>query len=168
MVQRIRDITDIEWHRSNQPLHEKDLILQKNFPFKLPSKFIELLKLSNGGSIDYDFSYYDIYFKEIIETAIGGIYGINSSDSEDIVKEYLHPPEFFPQNLVAFAEDGGGNFVCFDYRTAPETNNPPIVHWNHEADEGQDASYVANNFDEFIGILSEPEPYPGDEEQGNE
>jgi hypothetical protein len=76
--------------------------------------------------------------------------------SEETVEQYLFdPPEFFPENLVSFAGDGGGNLICFDYRATKE--NPPIVFWCHDDSEGEDVHFVANSFEEFINMLHESE-----------
>ncbi len=47
-------------------IRRKNLILLKDFPFKLPKIFIDLLKISDGGRVDYVFDYYDEYFQELL------------------------------------------------------------------------------------------------------
>jgi SMI1 / KNR4 family (SUKH-1) len=74
----------------------------------------------------------------------------------NLLDVFLSQPEFFPQNLIAFADTGGGDFICFDYRQDQLSNNPPVVLWQHEADEGEVVSFVAHNFEEFLSILKEP------------
>ena len=52
--------------------------------------------------------------------------------------------------IVPFGEDGGGNYVCFDYR---RSDTPSIVFWFHEL-EGEDGLYpVAPSFEEFLNDL---------------
>ena len=171
MVQMI-DISRLQWFRKKDSLTlEETTSLNNGVPFIIPEAFLNVLKFSNGGELDSIFEYYDISTKCMIQNALGFVYGVNRSEYNfgyDIINQHNNPPEFFPKNLVAFGETGNGDMICFDYRINPKTDNPPIVYWNHEADEGQNVSFIANNFDEFIGILREPEPYPGDEEQGNE
>ncbi len=185
-----KNLKDIKWHRVNPPLQEGDLMLLKDFPFTLPSKFIELLKISDGGFVDYSFDYFDLYFKEVLEGSIGEIYGIGTKSTKmknrnydrheayhnfnykeeefftsyhDIIHLYRNPPEFFPENLVAFGENGGGDLMCFDYRSNPYINNPPIVYWIMGREIGKDISFLANNFTKFLAMLKEPEPYLGSE-----
>ncbi len=57
---------------------------------------------------------------------------------------------------MPFTEDGGGNHVCFDYRS--DRNNPPIVFWHHER-RGLDneVSFVAKTFSDFVELLHEPD-----------
>lgn len=187
MVQEISNIKDIVWYRANNAANDKDISLLNDFLFTLPKTFIELLKISDGGYIDYDFDYFDLSFNNMTVGSIGEVYGVATESVEslnkyydpfgseyeqqeflinyhDIINRYHDAPGFFPKNLVTFAQTGNGDMVCFDYRADPTTNNPPVVYWNHEAYEGEDISFVANNFDEFITMLREPEPYPGEED----
>jgi|LakMenEpi03Aug12_release.lakeMendotaPanAssembly.Ray.scaffolds.fasta_scaffold30667_3 hypothetical protein len=74
----------------------------------------------------------------------------------EILDHIQNPSEFFPKGLIPFAPDGGGNYVCFDYRHCKE--NPPIVFWHHGFEEGKDVFYLADSFEEFIsGLKSEGE-----------
>ena len=75
-------------------------------------------------------------------------------DDPDIHKFY----HYFSKWLIPFGETGGGDFICFDYRNDKNTTTPPIVFWCHDAysEEGR-VSFIANNFEEFINMLHEPE-----------
>ena len=173
-----KNTNHIKWREGSYPGLETTKTLD-NFPFFIPTAFLDLLKIHDGGDIEYDFNYFDVDCNSIMQGCIGTIYGINTINSKipnknfdhlstdyynqkeffttynNLIDGYYHPPEFFPKNIVPFARDGGGNFVCFDYRSNPKTNNPPIVYWNHEADIGKDVSFIAKNFDEFISMLKE-------------
>jgi hypothetical protein len=167
MVQKINTVKDIIWCSKVSPLDIQNLILLNQIPFTLPKAFIDLLKISDGGFVDY--------------IGIGEIYGICTPSTKirnrnyysfetgsygtqeffvtyhDIINQYHNPPEFFPERLLAFGSNGSGNRICFDYRTDPKTDNPPIVYWDHGADIGEDVWFEANNFEEFIKTLKEPE-----------
>lgn len=74
----------------------------------------------------------------------------------EILDTIKNPPEFFPKGLIPFSQDGGGNYLCFDYRNCKE--NPPIIFWNHEVEENEGIFYLADSFEEFInGLKSEDE-----------
>ena len=47
--------------------------------------------------------------------------------------------------------------ICFDYRKNQTTDNPPIVIWNHDMGLEHRVVFIANNFEEFINMLHEPE-----------
>lgn len=123
--------------------------VERRIDINLPEEYVELIKEHNGGYVkNKEF----VYRNANNEIELGSMYMLNLFD---ILKEYINPPEFFPKRLVPFAEDGGGNLTCFDYR---ETKiNPSIVFWVHDDPEGNDVHFVANNFEEFINMLHEPE-----------
>lgn len=68
-------------------------------------------------------------FEEILRSNISTIYQLTSNTSRnDIVENYIDPPEFFPKGLVAFDSSSGDNQICFDYRADSASNNSPIVY----------------------------------------
>ena len=97
------DLTKIEWCRTTAPLEEKDMYLLNQLPCPLPKRYIELLKISNGGGFKKD--------------------------------------------------TFNGDLICFDYRSDPQSDNPPIVYWNHEADEDGNAFFIAKDLDAFLSML---------------
>jgi hypothetical protein len=63
----------------------------------------------------------------------------------------------FEDGLIPFGDNGGGDFICFDYRKNRTTDNPPIVIWNHDMGLEHRVIFIANNFEEFVGMLYESE-----------
>ena len=86
--------------------------------------------------------------KEILQT----IKNLKSGEEPDWPIEYR-----FEDGLIPFGENGGGDYICFDYRHDKTTDNPPIVIWNHDMGLKHRVVFVANNFEEFINMLHEPE-----------
>ena len=156
MVSRLKTIDKIIWYRKNSPITKKGVQLFQNFKFLLPSLYFAILTKSDGGSLDYDFDYFDIEEKKNINTGFSCIYGLEC-DSDNLLHHYYDPPEFFPKDLVSFSEIANGDRLCFDYRDNPKTDDPPIVYWNHESAIDESVSFVSKNFDEFIKRLKEPE-----------
>lgn len=74
---------------------------------------------------------------------------------ERLEDELKTPPEFFPDDLIPFASNGGGDYICFDYRSCKK--NPPIVFWRHESPQGDDVFFLADSFEEFISNLKSEE-----------
>lgn len=181
MVQRIKGLGVIDWFDKNTPLTEANYQLLNKLPFKLPEKFINLLKVANGGTIDYNFNYFDIALSRINQTCISEIFGLGVESTKmhnrnynpiaaigydskeffevfhDIIGNYFNSPEFFPRNVLAFGTNGAGDMICFDYRKDSKTENPPVVYWRMGPEEEKAVSPVADNFEEFLGMLKEPE-----------
>ena len=72
----------------------------------------------------------------------------------NILKTIFTIPFFKEKNLVPFAETGGGDYICFDYSVSGfEDNDPPIVFWLHENDNGKEISDLGVNFNTFMAKL---------------
>ncbi len=119
--------------------------VEKRVGVNFPEKYVALMQEHNGGRIENN----EFVYKDINGDTNTG--SVNMLNLFDLLKEYIDPPEFFPKGLVPFADDGGGDLTCFDYRGCKE--NPPIVFWVCGDEEGDGIHFVANNFDEFINIL---------------
>lgn len=148
----------IKWYRCEKKAPDKAIIdAEKTIEIKLPRLYCELMSMCDAGiPAKTDFEYFDQSHSCFISQSMSGFLGI-TDEEYNIIECYKDPPEFFPKDIVAFAETGNGDFVCFDYREGKDDPNPPIVYWNHEADVGKDVSFVTNNFEEFLGMLKEPE-----------
>jgi hypothetical protein len=140
--------------------------LEISFPFVYVSFIIK----HNGASIfESDFDYPDpnqagrkngdsIAFVSFEET---------ENDIESLLRQTMEDENdpgpfkfyhYFEKWLVPFGENGGGDFICFDYRGNHKTDDPPIIFWSHDAWNPNDRiSFIANDFEEFVGMLYESE-----------
>ncbi len=133
---------------------ERVVFVEKQIGIKFPHSFVDLVKEHDGGyPIPNLYKYHDIFLGRDSSNCLGAFLTLGESEYLDILKDYKNPAEFFPNGLIAFADDGGGNLLCFDYRQGKDNLNPPIVFWNHEANEGEDVSFVAKDFETFLGML---------------
>lgn len=58
--------------------------------------------------------------------------------------------------VIAFGRSANGDYICFDYRHDPKTDEPHVVVMFHDAYDDSNKmliSYVASSFEEFIGLL---------------
>jgi hypothetical protein len=132
--------------------------LEEKMGVVFPKIYKETIKECDGGyPLRNTFKYLRADSNKVREDCIGAFSRVNDCEYINILERYLNPPEFFPKDLIAFGENGGGDFICFDYRQGKDNPNPPIVFWNHEAEEGKDVSFIAKNFEEFIDMLYEDE-----------
>lgn len=56
----------------------------------------------------------------------------------------------YPVALLPFADDTGGNYWAFDFRTAPA--NPPVVFVDHEGLDEDGITLTAENFEAFLAM----------------
>ena len=131
-------------------------MIDKNFP----EKYINLIKDCDGGApVKSALTYYNTYYKKTIYIEIGNFLRFCTSEEtyESILDFYRMPPEFYNKNLIAFADTGSGDLFCFDYCLGKNNINPPIVYWSHGGEENKDIFFIANNFEEFLDMLYEPD-----------
>lgn len=130
--------------------------IQQKISKTFPNGFREMV--SNYDRPIFEKEIINFYSEEaqcIDQTSLGIIFSFDSEyPYEKFIDNLNHPPEFFPENLIAFGRDGTGNLFCFDYRENPETDNPPIVLWHVE---GDGISFIAKDFDELINNLKSEE-----------
>lgn len=56
-----------------------------------------------------------------------------------------------PDGLFPFAEDGGGDFLCLDFRGGSDC--PRVVYWSHDIGGDDSVVSVANSFSELLLML---------------
>lgn len=126
-----------------------------------PELYKQLVSRYNGafsiGRDSYRFFSNLTKSEEVYGLGILLAFGCSDSETDSMQWSWANRPEFFPEGLVPFARDGGGNLICFDYRKNPENDNPPIVVWHHEGRPrwGEDVSFVSNCFGDFLDSLFE-------------
>ena len=115
---------------------------EKAIGWKLPQSYIELLKIQNGGMINYN---------EFEESWLSSIYGI-SSDMNGLVDMYdnwINEWEY-PNIGIPFGEtqSAGHDMYFMDFGTVDENGEPRIVLIDNEMDNS--ITVVADNLEEFL------------------
>jgi cell wall assembly regulator SMI1 len=135
--------------------------LENKHKIILPNRYTEFIIKHDGASLNIDhFEYNDpnyddgkgsnsiaflniVYIQKCIDN-------IQSGEEPDWDIKYR-----FEDGLIPFGDNGGGDKICFDYRCNRNTDNPPIVIWNHDMGLEHRVVFIANNFEEFINMLHE-------------
>lgn len=137
---------------------EKIFSIEKLYGIKLPKVYVQFIAMHNGARLNADSFTYDdpnvgrknsdaIAFLEV-EGIIPCINDIKSGEEPNWDIKYK-----FEDGLVPFGDNGGGDMICFDYRKDKTTDNPPVVIWNHDMGFDHRVVFIANSFEEFIGML---------------
>lgn len=59
-----------------------------------------------------------------------------------------------PSSLIPVAEDGGGNYLCLDYR---HSSTPSVAFWFHEVGGDDGAVFVCDSFSQLLDRLYVPD-----------
>lgn len=135
---------------------ETFVCFEKAYRIALPETYKNLVRFRDGGLLKKDIFIYNNEYR-IDENCIARFlcWQQHTYEKYYIIDEINSPPEFFPKRLIPFAPDGGGNYICFDYRNCQK--NPPVVFWHHEIEENDGIFRIANSFDEFLYNLKTTE-----------
>lgn len=136
--------------------------LERKLQIKLPRLYVTFITAHNGACIlSRIFDYNDpnrcressdsVAFTNA-ETIADKVKSLQSAEEPDWDVKYR-----FEDGLIPFGDNGGGDMICFDYRTNRTTDDPPIVIWNHDMGLEHRVVFIANNFEEFVNMLHEPE-----------
>jgi hypothetical protein len=58
-----------------------------------------------------------------------------------------------PDGLFPFAEDGGGDLLCLDFRSEP--SSPSVIYWSHEVGGEEGIVPIAASFSALLAMLHE-------------
>lgn len=145
-----------KWYSQGTEIDNLEAILafEKGYNIKFPQEYINLVRFHDGGTLEKNIFIYQKE-REVDANGIGFFLPWRKEtlelEGEYIIDQINNPPEFFPKGLIPFAPDGGGNYICFDYRNCQE--NPPIVFWHHEVEENEGVFPLANSFEKFVDSL---------------
>lgn len=113
---------------------------EESIGYKLPEKYVDLLKIQNGGYIRFT----------IANTPHAQIYGIGPYFPNIIDfdwTDYIETVSFELNGLIPF--DGDGHwYLCFDYRK--NKSDPEITYIDTESDTD---NMIAENFEKYINLL---------------
>ncbi|MFK7824435.1 MAG: SMI1/KNR4 family protein [Oligoflexales bacterium] len=68
--------------------------------------------------------------------------------------------EYGWEKVIVFGRAANGDYICFDYRSHPDSKNPPVVLMFHDDYDNKDRMITVNvapNFQSFIDNLVEAE-----------
>ena len=119
--------------------------MEGKFNKTFPMDYVECVLESNAGTPSRDV--FETERRD--ERVFGGLLSVIESDDVNVYESYddlsdrLDRDDVFP-----FAEDPGGNYICFDYSQSP----PTVVFWDHETNELEP---VSRTFSDLLNKLYE-------------
>jgi hypothetical protein len=90
-------------------------------------------------------------------SCLGVLLSLDPRDSENVFQCIGNTTREggLPEGLIPIADDGGGDLICLDFRSAH--GEPPVVYWAHELGGVDGLVPVAETFEEFLGRLKDDE-----------
>ncbi|MFD1426797.1 cell wall assembly regulator SMI1 [Kroppenstedtia sanguinis] len=145
----------IIWKYSLSPISEEVLReKEQKLGIQLPEDFRKVF-VENHGGIPFPSCYYldgcSMSFGQLL-TLMEGEEELEFLEANtDIHREEIGMSE----NVIIFATDPAGNYLCFDYNQLND-GYPAIIFWDHEV-EGGNAEKICNTFTELLDMLHDDE-----------
>ena len=112
-----------------------------------PDDYRACVKRCHGGRPrDNNFSFTDPTVGRM-ESCLGILLSFSEGDPENILETHRRLLPFLPHGIVPIADDGGGDFICFQYSGG---DRPSVVYWHHG--EGSVVP-LSKSFSDFLGML---------------
>jgi cell wall assembly regulator SMI1 len=120
-------MNEVKWKYLERPVSEQEIRkVEEELNVTFPADYKQCVQVNHGASPEQF-----VLDVEGIERAFGSLLMVNTPESaSDIVRTYESYKDTLPKDIIPFADDPGGNLVCFDYKD--HKGNPIIVFWEHE------------------------------------
>jgi cell wall assembly regulator SMI1 len=144
----------MEWEYK-KPIDEKRIReVEMELGVHFPKSFFDCVLKNNAGRPKTKLLF-DLGNEK--EKVFGNLFNFNEDEDHFSIleaHEVLIGEHEAPIELVPFADDPAGNFICFDYRTLV-AGEPIVVFFYHERDE-DNIKKIADSFSQFLEMLYEP------------
>ncbi|MCB0115333.1 MAG: SMI1/KNR4 family protein [Caldilineaceae bacterium] len=144
---------EIEWQDCRAQIDDSVVAEVESLLYcDFPDDFRAIIKKCHGGiPVPNRFVYHDAVL-QMVESSIEQLLSFNLEDADNIVRSYYDLSTQLPDDLIPFACDAGGDYICFDYRS-DSSEYPVVVYWSHESEPDASIFYLADSFSEFLGML---------------
>src|SRR5262245_1692614 len=145
---------DIVWENCRAELSDQRVAaVETVLGVKLPEDYKTCIMTCHGGTPKPSrFTFRDQKLGDM-ESCLGILLTLDESDTENLVDTWRDLASQLPRAIVPFADDGGGDFICFDYRDLDQTTTPSIVYWHHDRTLPESLTRLCDGFSAFISML---------------
>lgn len=146
--------TQIEWRNGGSPGNPNQLKeIEATLDVSFPEDFCRLI-LSHQGGVPHKNSFIVPAVSGAFGSCVGAFLWIEK-ENDDSIEIAIRNLEFLPSGFVPFADDGGGNYICFNYNKLNVDHSSTVVYWNRSASPKDQVIQLCSTFCEFLSMLSE-------------
>lgn len=150
-------LREISWFEPGAPVGDAVVeVIEQQLGVHLPPDFLECAKRyhGTGPEVECAFTYQDPD-RGSVESCLGALLSFDLEEEYNILTIRSLLADQIPPGVIPFGEDGGGDFICFDFRASAA--QPPVVYFAHEKPSGQRLIPLAADFASFLEMLYQPE-----------
>jgi hypothetical protein len=135
---------------------------ERQFGVVFPEQYKKFICEHNAAYLDNE--YFDFFSPEqgVIDTSSICFLGFGSAEglvieSEDVINNQNYDVYGY-DNVITFGRNGGGDYICFDYRGSEKQGQPKVIFMRHDDydDTNKMITFdVSDSFDDFCNLLYE-------------
>ncbi len=153
-------IASMTWTLCEPPVSERVIVEHERiFGVTFPGDFREVIQQCPGGHpVERTVFWMDHPEHGRLGSGLGALVTLEPPDDVDGMlwsANTLHHHHGVSCELIPIALDGGGDYMCLDFRESP--THPGIVYWSHEAMPETSLAHLADSFTSFLEMLEPPE-----------
>ncbi len=144
----------LTWEDCGAKIDEQVIeLIEAKLKHRFPQDFRAVILECHGGHPKPAcFSYYDPDIGSV-ETSVAELLSFDLKCRNNIVRTCRALSDWLPSGVIPFVSEGGGDFVCFDYRGHEEGMAPVVVYWSHEREPETSIIFLCSTFSEFLKML---------------
>lgn len=145
----------LDWIGCHKSIDDPAVVAVENrLGVTLPQDFVAIAKQCHGGHPRQNRFVYENPDMGPVATCFAELLSFDLTYKDNIVETRDYLSNWLPSGIIPFAADGGGDYICFDYRRS-ETS-PTVLYWAHEWDLADSLIPLCATFSDFLDLLEEP------------
>jgi hypothetical protein len=142
----------MNWFNCDTPINDSRITeIETALLIRFPRDYREIVRQFHGGTPSKK-AFTVIYRKGKMTSCLAVLLSFTPDRSENILRTNALLRDQLAPGLICIGEDGGGDFICFDYgaNNVDKDGLPAVVYWHHETDE---ISFLNASFTGFLEML---------------
>lgn len=142
------DWRKLQWSNCQRALSEEEIRrVEEALGVRFPTDYRDCVQHCHGGKPHPNMFWFDDPDIGNMGSSLGVLLSFNPDDSENILDTYRRLSPFLPPSIIPFADDGGGDFMCFNFHQPGPSS---VAYWHHGE---EDVVPLSDSFSSFLDLL---------------
>lgn len=150
---RLTGWRSLAWDGCDPPVAESRFRqVEEALGVRFPGDYAECVRQCHGGTPSRRNSHVPAASTPF-GSCLAALLSFAEDNPENILRICKWVADQLPPGLVPFAEDGGGDYVCFDYGGVGPGGAPGVVYWHRTGLPENEVTPLASDFSSFVQML---------------
>lgn len=148
--------SDVGWKRAKPELTDEEIRrVEKELGLGFPEDYRDIVRQHSGAvPTRTDFTYRHPVTGKLRGDGLAHLLPLRSEEKSSVLAVMGWLGDQLPERVVPVGGNGGGNYICLDYRRGAP---PGVSLWLHEETIEGCLVPLAGSFTEFLEMLSDPQ-----------